>query len=185
MRRLALIAALFVPLLAAAPAAAKEIQSVTACGTGDCVRSRTAGLLRGMTDVGLPADAPRRPAPFYRLTIEVGEGGKEVGRFKSWWVPSSGRVLGEDGTWMQAWPDVRRGLARLTRGLEALPAARLPGFPAAAKVFAPPPAAPVAAAGDDVSVGWILATVVTLALAGLLVRRRLQGTRRARAPQAS
>ena len=132
MRRRALIAVLLVPLSAAPLAVAKELQSVTACGIGDCTTSHAAGLLRAMTDVGPPTGAPRRPAPFYRLTVKVGEGGKAFGRYKSWWVPSATRLLGEDGTWMAVRPEVRRGLDRLTRGLATLPAARLPGFPTAA-----------------------------------------------------
>jgi hypothetical protein len=175
-RRLALIAVLLVPFAAAAPAAGKEVQSVTACGAGECATSVAAGLLRAMTDVGPPTDPPRGPAPFYRLTVKVGDGGTVFGSYRSWWVPSSGRLLGDDGTWMAVRPVVRRGFDRLTQGLATLPAARLPGFPAAADVVAPPPAAPVSSSGD-VPIVPVLAALSALALTGLLVRRHRLGSR--------
>jgi len=181
MRRLASITVLLLALAAAPQVAAKEVESVTACGIGDCTTSRAAGLLRAMTDIGPPTNAPPRPAPFYRLTVEIGDGGKALGRFRSWWVPSAARLHGEDGTWMAVRPAVRRGLARLTRGLATLPAARLPGFPIPdAKAGAPPPAEPVSSP-SDVPVVPIVATVMALAVAGLVVRRHLVASKPGRA----
>jgi hypothetical protein len=181
MRRLALITALLVPLAIASPAAAKEVMSVTACGDGDCTTSKAAGLMRGMTDIGPPASAPKAPAPFYRLTLAIGDGRAVFERFKVSWVPAAGRLLGEDGTWMAVRPEVRRGLARLTRGLTALPADRLPGFPVpAADVAPPPPAAPVTS-DSDLPVVPLLAAALLVALVGVLVRRHLPGSGPSRA----
>jgi hypothetical protein len=173
MRRLALITALLVPLAVASPAAAKEVQSVTACGAGDCATSKAGGLMRAMTDIGPPTSAPKAPAPFYRLTLAIGDGRTVFERFKVSWVPAAGRLLGEDGTWMAVRPQVRRGLDRLTRGLVPLPAARLPGFPVtAADVAPPPPAAPVTS-DSGLPVVPLLAAALLVVLVGVLVRRHL------------
>jgi hypothetical protein len=176
MRRLALTVVLLATLAAAPSAAGKEIQSVTACGAGDCATSKADGLLAAMTDVGPPTDGPARPAPFYRLTVAVGDGGKALGRFRSWWVPSEGLLLGEDGTWMAARPAVRGRLHRLTRGLRPRPAAQMPGAtpstaPAVGTVTPPQPA-PLASSGD-LPVVPLLAALTLLVLAGLIVRRRV------------
>jgi hypothetical protein len=171
MRRLALLALLIIPLLAAAPAAAKEVQAVTACGAGDCATSKNDGLLAAMMDVGPPTATPREPAPFYRLSIAVGDRGETFGRYRSWWVPSANKMLGEDGTWIAVRPEVRVALEHVTRGLAALPAAQLPGFPAAAELPAAPPAQPASSSGDDVPVVPLVIAAALLALVGLVVAR--------------
>lgn len=177
MRRLVLLTVLLTSLAVASPAAAKEVQSVKACGVGDCETSKAAGLMRGMTDFGPPTSAPQAPAPFYRLTMAIGDGDETFGHFKSWWVPAAGVLLGEDGTWMAARPEVRRGLDRLTRGLAAVPAARLPGFSAPdAAVSAPPPASAAVTSDSGLPVVPVVAAVTLLALAGLLVRRHVAGS---------
>jgi hypothetical protein len=184
MRRIVLMAVLLVPLSAASPAAAKEVLSVTVCGTNDCSTSREGGFMRAMTDVGPPTDAPQRPARFYRLVVAVGEGDEVAGRDELSWVPSAGVLLTVDGTWIAARPEIRSGLDGLTRGLVALPAARLAGFPAAAsEPAAPPPRESPASsspASSDLPIVLVLAAAVALVIAGLLVR----GHRRS-APSAS
>ena len=178
MRRLVLLTVLLASLVVASPATAKEVQSVKACGVGDCETSKAAGLMRGMTDIGPPTSAPQGPAPFYRLTMAIGDGDKTFEHFKSWWVPAAGVLLGEDGTWMAARPEVRRGLDHLTRGLAALPAARLPGFPASDADVSPPPRPASAAVTSDsgLPVVPVVVAVALLALVGLLVRRHVAGS---------
>ena len=123
-----------------------------------------------MTAIGPPADPPAAAAPFYRLTLAVGDGTKTAGHFPAWWVPSAGRLLGDGGTWMAVRPEVDRSLDRLTRGLAALPAARLPGFsPDAAAVAAPPHPAPAVASDSNLPViALLLGAVILLVLVGLL-----------------
>jgi hypothetical protein len=142
MRRLALIAVLLASLVAAAPAVAKEVHSVTACGSDDCVEVAEGGLLVAMRDVGPPADPPSAAAPFYRLTTAIGDGRRVFERWHSMWVPSAGLLLGEDGTWTAVRPGVEAALKPVVAGLETFPAARLPGVPAATAEAAEPPAAP-------------------------------------------
>ena len=171
MRRVVLLTVLLVSLAVPSSAASKEVQSVTACGVGDCASSKAPGLMRGMMDIGLPAGAPGAPAPFYRLTIAIGDGHQTFDHFKSSWVPSAGRLLAEDGNWLAVRPELRRGLDRLTRGLTALPAAKLPGFPAGAADVTPPRPAVAAPSDRDLPVVPILAAVTLLVLVALLVRR--------------
>ena len=176
MRRLALLTVLLASLATATPAAAKEVVSVTVCGVGDCTTSKNADLISRMTDIGPPTTAPKAPVPFYRVTMAIGDGDEVFGRVRSSWAPSAGRMLAEDGNWLAVRPDVGRALHRLTRGLAALPAAQLPGFPAAdADVTPPRPAAPVSSE-SDLPVVPLVAAVILLALVALLVRRHVAGS---------
>jgi hypothetical protein len=173
MRRLALFTVLLASLAVPSSAASKEVQSVTACGVGDCATSKDAGLMRGMIEIGSPTSAPEAPAPFYRLTMAIGDGEQTFEHFKSSWVPSAGRLLAEDGSWIAVSPEVRRGLDRLTRGLAPLPSAKLPGVPTANADVAPPRPAPTVASDSGLPVVPLLAAVMLVALVGLLVRRHV------------
>ena len=102
MRRLVFVTVLLACLAAASPAASKEVQSVRACGAGDCATSKAAGLMRGMMDPGPPAGAPAAAAPFYGLTLAVGDGKTTVGR-----IPGVVGALSGDGcsgTTARGWP---------------------------------------------------------------------------------
>jgi hypothetical protein len=175
MRRLALLTVLLASLAPAAPAFAKEVQSVTVCGAGGCATSKDRDLMSGMIDFGPPTSPPKGPAPFYRVTMAVGDGHEIFGRVRSSWVPSAGRLLAEDGSWLAVSPEVGQGLQRLTHGLAALPAAQLPGFPAAGASVTPPRPAQSVTSGGDVPIVPIAAAVILLAAVGLLVRRRMAG----------
>jgi hypothetical protein len=176
MRRLAILTVLLAFLAVPSPAASKEVQSVTACGAGDCATSKVAGLMRGMTDIGPPTSAPEAPAPFYRLTLAIGDGNQIFEHFKSSWVPSAGRLLAEDGNWLAVRPEARRGLDRLTRGLAPLPAAKLPGFPVPDADVTPPRPAAAVTSDSDLPVVPLLGVVMLVALVGLLVRRHALGS---------
>ena len=97
MRCLALLTALLATLALAAPATAKEIQSVTVCGADSCQTSKDPQLMSGMIDVGPPTSAPKAPAPFYRVTMPIGDGQEVFGRVQTSWVPSAGRMLADLG----------------------------------------------------------------------------------------
>jgi hypothetical protein len=169
MRLLILIGVQLVALAAAPPALGKEVLAVTVCGTDGCSTSKDGGLLRAMTDVGPPTDAPARPGPFYRLDITVGDGDEIAGHDRLRWVPAAGVLLTREGTWIAARSEIRDGLQGLTRGLDPLPAGRLPGFPVAPDP-APPAQAPSAQGGSP---GWIvIAASVALLIGGLLVLGR-------------
>jgi hypothetical protein len=163
MRRLAVTAVVLVWFAAAAPAAAKEVTSVTVCDAYDCITSTAPGLLRAMIDIGPPADPPNEPAAFYTVTIAIGDGQRILDRHDVSWVPSAARLQGSDGTWMAVRPEVRDGLDRLTADLVAKPGGRLPES---------------SSGGADVAVTQILpglAVIAILALALVLARRELRG----------
>jgi hypothetical protein len=174
MRRLALIAVLLVPLFTAASAAGKEVQSVKVCGADDCATASTGGVLATMMDVGPPTDPPSTSAPFYELTIAIGDGRRTFERWEASWLPSAERLLGEDGTWTAVSPDARVDLEQLAAGLEAYPAERLPGLPEPAPEAAAPP--PAADSGEPLVLP-IVAIAAALVLAGLLARRELAASR--------
>ena len=50
MRRIALLTVLLASLAVAAPATAKEVQSITVCGVDGCATSHDAELMSGMID---------------------------------------------------------------------------------------------------------------------------------------
>ena len=82
-------------------------------------------------------------------------------------------LLTRDGTWLAVRPEVRSGLDELTRGLDALAAGRLDGFPAGPAGAEPPARAPAGASasawGD--SAIWIVAiAAAALLIGGVLVR---------------
>jgi hypothetical protein len=168
MRRLVLVAVLLVPLATAAAAQGKEVVSVTACGSDGCSTSKDAGLLRAMTDVGPPTDAPARPARFYRLDVAVGDGQEIAGHDRLSWVPSAAVLLTRDGTWLAVRPEVGSGLDELTRGLDALPAGRLDGF--AARPSGPPPARASSSAWGDSAIWIVIIAAAALLIGGGLVR---------------
>jgi hypothetical protein len=172
-RRLVLVAVLLVPLATASPAVGKEVLSVTACGSDGCSTSKDAGLLHAMTDdVGPPTDAPAQAAEFYRLDITVGAGEEIAGHDRLSWVPSAGMLLTRDGTWLAVRPEVRSGMDELTRGLDALPAGRLDGFPVGPADTQTParPAGASRSAGGDSAI-WIgIIGAAALLIGGVLVR---------------
>ncbi len=164
MRRLALLTVLLAALAVAAPATAKEIQSVTVCGAGGCSTSKDPSLMSGMIDVGPPTSAPKAPAPFYRLTMAIGDGHEVFGRVQSSWVPSAGRMLAEDGNWLAVRPVVGRRLDRLAAGLAALPAAQLQGFPTADADVASPRPAPAVTSSDGPPIVPLVAVALLVAV---------------------
>jgi hypothetical protein len=174
MRRLVLLTVVLSSLVAASPALGKEVLSVTACGTDGCQTSKTGGFLSGMTDVGPPTDAPAHPAAFYRLNLTIGDGNQIAGHDRLSYVPSEGVLLTREGTWIAVRPEIRRGLDELTRGLDALPARRLEGFPTDAAPPAQAPATAPTSTGDDSPIWWILASAAAVLLVGGLIVRGIR-----------
>jgi hypothetical protein len=163
MTRLATLIFVVATLVLAPAAAAKEITTVKACGDNGCVTTKDPAILQGLMNGGPPTVPPNAHAPAVRLTATVAErpGGKTVARFHSRWVPSSGLLVGEDGTWMEL-------PASAARALDALD--RTP-FPATGP-------APAPAASDDGSApAWVL-VAAGLAIAALLVGGTLYVLRR-------
>ena len=147
-------------------AAAKEIESVQACGADGCA-DVTTRVTPAALDGGGRGGPPDRPAPFYRIKV-VAKAGHERARWSFLYVPSAQKVRGADGTWMNPATASLHALDRLVRGRRPLAAARP----------APQPAVPPAPASDAgvPAAAWAfgIAGAAALAACGLIlvVRRR-------------
>jgi RNA polymerase sigma factor (sigma-70 family) len=116
MSRIAL--ALTVLLLAlAAPASAKEIGTVSLCGTGGCA-DVTDRATHVMLEGGPVTSAPRGGEPYFVVRIGVTDGKEIVHRFDMRWLPKSAVLRGADGVWMTAPKRMQAELVKLSRGLK-------------------------------------------------------------------
>jgi hypothetical protein len=176
------IAAIAAVALAAAPAAAaKEITSVTVCGTDGCTTTKDHSLLDALMG-GSPTDPPSHVGGAIRLRGVVTEpGGDVIGRVESWWVPHTSLIAAEDGSWIDLGPAAGATLQRVTGDLKAFPPGRI-GAAYASPVTTPAakPAPAAAGDGDGTSVDWVvvaipLAAALAAAAALLFVRRRPGG----------
>ena len=150
----------------AATAAAKEIASVKVCGADGCtdVTDRTS---MAIADGGPPTAWPDAKTPFYRVKIAVKAGdGRKVPGWSFRWVPAAQKIQFEDGTWGNPPSTTMDELARVTRGIEPLPAAKLV-LPA----VAPAKPAPARAHDDGMpAIVWVFLAVGAAGLAALLAR---------------
>jgi len=135
-----------------------------------------------LMDAGTPvADASVVPEPFVRLRMGVGDGqsGKIYGRFTVVFLPRSGHMRSEDGSWSIVTPEGRAALRQLTVGVPRFPAARLGLGPAPAPVRSTGTGSR-ASDGDGTPWGLIGGAAVALAAAAaaaFVVRRRLEDGR--------
>ena len=121
------IAALALP----APAAAKEIQSLSVCGAAGCARVDDAtahdsiALLQrgGALDEG-DVSAPVAAAPYYRLVFTIGEGNGKSFQVRLWYVrPGLTRESPRDG-FRQVPAELRAGIDTAAARVQAFPAPR-------------------------------------------------------------
>jgi MYXO-CTERM domain-containing protein len=129
MRRLVLLGVL--ALAASPPAAtAKEVGSLTLCGTDGCRGVPGEAARRAFTDSGTAARAPARPEPFLRLRVTIrAHEGERIPGFSLRWLPRAGVLRSPDGpdhaTWSTPAPALTRALERAARGLRPKPASAL------------------------------------------------------------
>jgi hypothetical protein len=180
-RLLPLLAAL--GLLALAPgASAKEVGSLTLCGTNGCHGVPGEAAKRAFENSGMTAPAPDRGEPFLQLLVRIREGEQQVAGFSVRWLPGANVVRAADdtgyATWTRPAAALTRALRRAAEGLEPKPAAGL-----GTVRTAPPPRArvdevyvPAAEheAADGTSTLGLAAGAGALALAGLALARRLR-----------
>jgi hypothetical protein len=123
-----LLPALALVLALAAPASAKELVSLSVCGSNGCHTTRDKGELRTAMDVQAQA-APDHGAAFYRVRGVVGEPGRhEIGVMRSQWIPSLQLLRNDDGPLVEfslPYPETMRLLDRLSAGLKPFPAGKL------------------------------------------------------------
>lgn len=197
MRRPSAIATLLLAIFVAAPAApaaAKGLVGLSVCGAKGCVdRSNlvSAGGARqpdALLDAGDSVADPGQ-APFLRLKMHIGDGGRQFGTETLIYLPGLQWVRAGDGTWHRPRPTVAAAFRRAARGVPTLPASTLRPFePSRAmvdEVVATPPAPARAGnptfvrhqSGDEgpgmMLLGGIAAAVaLALATAGVAVRVR-------------
>jgi hypothetical protein len=187
-RRLALLvlAATLPALATAAPACAKGVAELKACGSDGChavqdARHLTDLVLGGGGRGGRPPDSGR---PFYRVRVFTREPGARRSSFgfSFLYVPSRHLIrrpsVYSSFEWLRLDPAQDHGLRRAVRGLHPYPAARLPlDRP---PLTSPPPSRAAAPAGDAARGGsgpsawWIalLGAAALATLAAILAHRR-------------
>ncbi len=172
--RLALTLAAAAMLAAPATANAKEITRAAACGADGC-RNVTALVDERAMEGGPPSSAPARQAPFYELRYTV-RGGDESFRIRTTFVPSAGRIRGDDGTWMRPPAETLPILNKLVADSRPYPATLL-DIPPGPQSQPAPRKAPPAAPADPTPVGaWIaIAAAVAAALGGIVLLLRRGG----------
>ena len=186
MRRL-LPLGLFLGLVLAAPAQAKEVLSATVCGENGCVTSRDRGLIAGLAEGGDPVDPPKVAAPFFRVRLTIAdEKGKVMDRFWTHFMPKGELIRGSDGTWMPARDAYTGALKKVVNpSMEAYPASRLAKLVAgdqpvrddqaqASSGVEPPPSQPATAGGGiaATTVGLVGGSALILAALLMFVTRR-------------
>jgi hypothetical protein len=184
MRRLPLLLAALV-LLALAPAAgAKEVGSLTLCGTNGCHGVPGEAAKRAFENSGMTAPAPDRAERFLQLRVQIREGDQQVAGFAVRWLPGAGVIRSTDDGGYATWSRPAAALPRAAPR-RAGPRAQAGGRPrhaahrpAAARavdeVFVP--AAEHDRAGDEggTSTLGLAAGAGALALAGVGLARRLR-----------
>jgi hypothetical protein len=116
-----LLPALALALALAAPASAKEIASLSVCGTNGCHTTKDKDELRGAMEVQ-PQATPDHSGAFFQVRSAVRAPGQhDSGTMRSQWIPSLGLVRHDDGAITEfslPYPATQRVLNRLSAGLK-------------------------------------------------------------------
>jgi hypothetical protein len=128
MRRVILLSVVAV-LASPSAAGAKEVGSLTLCGTNGCHGVHGDDARRGFEDSGMTAPAPDRAERFLQLRVRIREGDEQVFGFSVRWLPGADVIRSADdrgyATWTRPAAALSRALRRAARGLEPKPAAAL------------------------------------------------------------
>lgn len=181
MRRAAFLAALAALALPGA-AAAKEISSMTVCGTDGCHAITARAALRGFMEGGYETLAPHGSGAFFAVKVHMRHEGEDAGGFTVQYLraPNLIRAEAEFGkhTWMRPAGVTADALRRAARGLRPHPAAELAPVrdPSPAPAEGPPARVSRPAPGGGSSrlglAGGGGALLVALAAAGIVAYRR-------------
>jgi hypothetical protein len=112
-----------------ASAGAKEYTALTLCGANGCHSTHDKKAMSAAMSV-VPQASPGHGGAFYRLRFTIGiPGGGTEGFMRSEWIPSLGLIRSGEGGMLidfaRPYAGTERMLSRLSRGLRALPAAKL------------------------------------------------------------
>jgi hypothetical protein len=170
--------AVLVALALPATAIAKEPVKVTVCGAQGCNDSKDGQTIMALAEGGNPTGgAPSVAAPGYKVRVTFKEGGRQVGTFAVWHVPSLRLIRSEDGVWMEMKAAGLAALRQVAGDLHPFPAGAIPTAspspggalpPHTYKVADTPKAAPAAetGGGSGGTPWWLIAGIVA-ALAAL------------------
>ncbi|MEO6496828.1 MAG: hypothetical protein ABIO51_05000 [Solirubrobacteraceae bacterium] len=172
-----LLPALIATLLAAAPAAAKNVDAAAVCGADGCRDiERPSGQMVGGSS---PVDGPSKGEPFVRLRFAFSDGAGAHAIVRTVFAPGSGLIRTEEGVWMT--PANLAGLRAAALAVAPFPAAQMPGVEpapargAATAATAEPatPATPAVVPSTGGAFPWwmILVGGAPLIVAVLLARR--------------
>jgi hypothetical protein len=175
--------------LPAGPAVAKGLTGLAVCGAHGCVdRSDRLGGDggRALLEAGATVADPGR-APYVRLKLHLGDGGKTFSIATVVFLPRSGLQRLDDGTWHRTDAASLARLRRIARGVAPLPASTLrpfepapgPPIPEALPAPHPSPATATAQTGHGAATAAVAGGVALLALlaagAARTQRRRRPG----------
>jgi len=176
-----LLPALALAAVLAAPASAKELVSLSVCGTNGCHGTRDRSELRTAMQVQ-PQAAPDHGGAYYRLRSGIGEPGMHDPFVqRSQWIPSLHLIRNDEGPLVEfglPHPQTQRVLERLSAGLKPFPAAKLGPIGGTSQtarvdeVVAPPSAGSDDDDGGGTGWAWSLLVIAPAGLAFWLLRRR-------------
>jgi hypothetical protein len=135
-RSLFVASALIAVLATAPPAAAKGILEATACGKSECREVDQQTVTPFMAYGGDYTEPPASAAPWYRVTIVVGDElatkpeQRVQDRFTVTVVPDRLMARGELGDWMPLSRADAAGYKKALAGVEPFPASSMPDAPA-------------------------------------------------------
>lgn len=128
MRRLLVPALAAGAFLAAAPAEAKELKSLEACGASGCEAVTDRDARDGLAVSGEETMNPPNAGPYYRLRFTVDAEGREI-RFNAYYVPSVHAFAGKDEhgniRWMPLPAASRGAVGDALDGVEPYPAPKV------------------------------------------------------------
>ena len=178
MRRAIVIAALALP----GAGSAKEIGSLTLCGTDGCQRITARAALRGFMDGGYETLAPRQAGPFFTVKATMRAAGEDAGGWTVQYLRAANLIRAEADYGKHVWTRpagaTAQALRDAARGLHPYPAEKLGPVrePPPVAVEDPPARVSRPAAGGGSSrlalAGGGAGAAIALLAGGLVARRR-------------
>lgn len=166
------LAALALP--AAAPA--KGVVKVVVCGADGCTNVTSKARDTHLMDLGGATGGPTANGPgFVRLRVSIGEGGRSRVTVRQLYVPARDIIATrEDGggwVWTAALPDTSRILRRISRGVDPIPASRLPAAALRTAPATTPRPAPKPVSTQGASTPWWPFALLAVLVGAFAARR--------------
>jgi hypothetical protein len=183
MRRAIVLTALAALALPTA-ASAKEVASLTVCGSDGCKKITAHAALQGFMDGGYETLAPKRGGAFFTVKVAMRHEGDDAGGWTVQYLRAANLIRAEADYSKQVWTRpagvTAQALRRAARGLQPYPAEQLGPVrePSPTAVEDPPARVSRPASGGGSSqlalAGGGATAAVVLAAGALVARRRRQ-----------